>query len=107
MFLVIRHHHMGATRDLQIRTDLDTSLMKAFDFLQELLGIHHDAVADDAGCSLPQNPGRDQVQDVLGLADNDRVSGVGSALGSGYDVRLFGHEIDDLALTLVAPLGAH
>jgi len=47
------------------------------------------------------------VQDVLGLADNDRVSGVGSALGSGYDVRLFGHEIDDLALTLVAPLGAH
>lgn len=47
------------------------------------------------------------MQDVLGLADNDRVSGVSSALGSGDDVRLFGHEIDDLALTLVAPLGAN
>ena len=65
------------------------------------------AVADDAGGAPAKDTGGDEVQDVFGSADDDRVASVGAALGSHDDVSLLGQEIDDLALTLVAPLDAY
>ena len=105
--LVVGEHHVGGIAHVQPALGIDAGLEQPVDLLDQPDRIHHDTVADDAGCSLPQNPGRDQVQDVLGFADDDRVTGVGSALGTDDDVRLLGHEIDDLALALIAPLGAH
>ncbi len=55
---------------------------------------------------LAQDAGRDEVQDVFLLADEDRVAGVVAALRADDDVRLLGQHVNDLAFAFVAPLGA-
>ena len=47
------------------------------------------------------------MQDVLRRANDDGVARVGAALGADDNVRLLSQEVDDLALALIAPLGAH
>ena len=78
--------------------------------LVELVGQHlrvdHDAVADHAQLARVEDPGRDQVElPRLALAD-DRVAGVVAALEADHQVGLLGEQVGDLALALVAPLGA-
>ena len=52
-----------------------------------------------------QDAGRNQVQDRLGRADDQRVPGVVSTLKSHHATGVTGKPVDDLALALVAPLG--
>ena len=47
------------------------------------------------------------TRETLRIADNQRVAGVVPALEPHDDVGLLGEPVDDLALALVAPLGAH
>ena len=79
--------------------------------LVDLLGqhhrVHHHAVADRAQLAGVEDPRRDQVElEGLAVAD-DRVAGVVAALEADHEVGLLGEQVDDLALPLVAPLGAH
>ena len=68
--------------------------------------VDHDAVADHAALAGVEDPGRDQVElPRLAVAD-DRVAGVVAALEAHDGVGVLGEQVDDLALALVAPLGA-
>ena len=74
------------------------------------LGDQHRGV-DDAPCAdgarLPlDDPRRDGTDLVDLVADDDRVSRVGTALIAADEVGLSGKQVDDLALALVAPLRA-
>ena len=105
--LVVREHHVCGVADVQPTGGIDAGFFQAVDLLQQADGVDDDAVADDAGGAFAEDAGGDEVQDVFGPADDDGVAGVGAALGAHDDVGLRGQEVDDLALALVAPLGAH
>ena len=75
------------------------------DLGQQRLGIDHHAVADDAELAAHHAGG--QQRQLVGLvADHQRVAGVVAALEAHHDVGAAGEPVDDLALALVAPLGA-
>src|SRR5690606_5012844 len=67
---------------------------------------HYHAVADQALDILAQDAGRDQVQHGLLAIDHQGVTGVVAALVTHDGGSLVGQQIDDLALTLITPLGA-
>jgi len=77
------------------------------DLGQQLLGVDDDPVADDARRPLVQDARRHKVQDELLIADHHRVARVAAALGPDHHVEILRQEIDDLALSLVAPLHAN
>src|SRR5262249_62076078 len=54
-----------------------------------------------------QDPRRNQMQHGLLAADHERVPGVVPALEAHHALRMVGEPVDDLALALVAPLGAY
>src|SRR4051794_41918203 len=68
--------------------------------------VDDDAVADRADLARVEDPRGDQVElEGLTVAD-DRVAGVVSALKADHDIGLLREQVGDLALALVAPLGA-
>jgi hypothetical protein len=76
------------------------------DFLEQRLRREHHAVADHALRVLMQDARRDEVQDRAVAVDDQRVPGVVPALEAHHRIRLGREQVDDLALALVAPLGA-
>src|SRR5581483_9455527 len=68
-------------------------------------GIEDDPVADDASRSL-ENSGRDLVQDKLTGPRIYGMARIRPALVANDQVGALGEHIHDLALALVAPLGA-
>jgi hypothetical protein len=74
--------------------------------LEERGRVDHDAVADQAALVRAQDPGRHQVEDDGVAVDDHAVAGVRAALVARDQVVLGGEHVDDLALALVAPLGA-
>ncbi len=72
---------------------------------QRLRREHH-AVADEAVDVAAQDARGNQVQHGLLAADDQRVAGVVAALEAHHALRVVGEPVDDLALALVAPLGA-
>ena len=84
----------------------DALLLELGDFVEERVRIEHHAVADDRQLSRPHHAGGQQRQLVGGAVDDQRVAGIVAALEADDDVGLLRQPIDDLALALVAPLGA-
>ena len=68
-------------------------------------GIEHDAIADHRQRAADDARGQ-QRQFVDLVADDQRVAGIVAALEADDDVGAAGEPVDDLALALVAPLGA-
>ena len=89
-----------------IADDADAELLDLGDLLGERPGIDHDAVADDRELALAHHAGRKQRQLIGGAVDHQRVTGIVAALEAHDDVGALGQPVDDLALALVAPLGA-
>src|SRR6185295_16430452 len=75
-------------------------------FPEQRLERQDHAVADQALHVLVKDPRRDQRQHGLLAADDQRVPGVVTALEAGHRGGALGQQVDDLALALVAPLGA-
>ncbi len=93
--------------DAQIfRTDGDALRRELCDLIEERLRIEHDAVADHRELRGPQHARRQQRQLVGFAVDDERVAGIVAALKAHDDVGLLRQPVDDLALPLVAPLGA-
>jgi hypothetical protein len=87
--------------------DVHAARAQPVDLLGEHARIDDRAVADDAELAGIEDPGGDQVE-LPGLpVAHDRVTGVVAALEAHDGVRALGEEVDDLALALVAPLGAY
>jgi hypothetical protein len=53
-----------------------------------------------------EDAGRDQVEDVLALSDDDGVTRIRAALVARDDVDMFAEAVDNFTLPLIAPLGA-
>ena len=103
---MIWKHHVGRIADEQPLCGIDAVLFQPIDLLHEANWIDDHSVADNAGGARAKDTRWDEVQDVLCLANNDRVAGVRATLGAYNDIGLPGQVIDDLALALVASLGA-
>ena len=76
------------------------------DLVGERPRIDDDAVADERQLARPHDAGRKQRQLVGDAVDHQRVAGIVPALEPHHDVGAFRKPVDDLALALVAPLGA-
>ena len=103
-----RQDQRGVLGDLQaLRIDVDAALPEAVDLADEMPGIEDDAVADDAELAGAHDARRQKRQLVGLVADDERVAGIVAALEAHDDVGALAEPVDDLALALVAPLGAH
>src|SRR5580692_10247508 len=104
---MIRENQVGAIADMQAALYLDASLGERFDFSHERARIDNHAGADHRVSLRPQNPARNELQDILVLADDHGVTGV---VPSGYAcdvVERAGEVVDDLAFAFVTPLRAY
>src|SRR4029079_18139828 len=103
---VIRQDEVRLVADEQAIADVDAQPGPHVDLGEQRRRVDDHAVADDAGDAVVQDAGRDEVQDVLLAAHVDGVAGVVTALIAGHHVEPRRHQIDDLALAFIAPLGA-
>jgi hypothetical protein len=102
---VVGHDQVRVGRHAQA-ADVHPPAAQLVELLAEDLGVHDDAVADDARLARVEDPGRHEVElERLAVAD-DRVAGVVAALEAHHGVGLLGEQVGDLPLALVAPLGA-
>ena len=90
----------------QVVADLDAERLELARLLLERHGIDHDPVADDAQDPRVQDPRRNQVQHEALPAHDHGVARVVAAVVARHDLDARGEQVDDLALALVAPLGA-
>src|SRR3984885_3854831 len=88
------------------RGHFDSLATQLLDLLDEMIGIEHDAVADDRQFARPNNPGRKQRKFVNLAVDHERMARVMAALEAHHDIGADRQPIDDLALSFVTPLGA-
>jgi hypothetical protein len=65
------------------------------------------AIADDAVLSFMKHSARNEVENIFLVSDHYRMSGVRTALKTDYDICFLCEEINDLALTFIAPLGTN
>jgi hypothetical protein len=91
--------------DLQARANFHAVALEFGDFLLQRRRRQHHAVADQAQRAFAQDARRNQVQDGLLAADDQRVAGVVTALEAHDGADFPGKQIDDLALAFIAPLG--
>ena len=88
------------------RADGDALAAQPLDLLEQRPGVDHDAVADQRELARAHHA-RGQQRELVGAAvDDQRVAGIVAALEADHDVGPLGEPVDDLALALVAPLGA-
>ena len=103
---MVRHDQVRVGADAQAR-EVDALGAQVVELAGQHLRVDHDAVADRAQLARVEDPGRDQVELPLHAVADDRVAGVVAALEADHEVRVLGEQVGDLALALVAPLGAH
>ena len=103
---VVGHDQVRVGADPQAR-EVDALRAQLVQLAGQHLRVDHDAVADRAQLAGIEDPGRDQVELPVHAVAHDRVAGVVAALEADHHVGLLGQQVDDLALALVAPLGAH
>src|SRR6478672_12796062 len=98
---------MSAIADVEAAADIDTGFCEHFDFFDEGDGINHDAHADNGVLFRTKNAARNELENVLVLADDDGVAGV-VATGNANDVvERAGEIVHDFAFTFVTPLRAN
>ena len=100
-----RHDDVCAGVDAEIIAGY-AALVHVLYFLKQHCGVNNNTAAYKAEGLGVQDTGGKQVQLVNLVAVNHSVACVVSAAGTYYDISLCSHDVDDLALALVAPLGA-
>ncbi len=95
---------MGAIGDLQVVRDHHVSFLEAVDFLQKLLRVHDDTVADHAVLLGREYSGWNQMQCIFLAGDDDGMAGIGTTVVADDVVVIRGEQINDLALAFIAPL---
>ena len=77
------------------------------DLLDQMPGVKDDAIADHRKFAAPHHARGQRVQLVDLAADDKRMARIMPALKPRDDIGAFRKPVDDLALALVPPLGAH
>ena len=103
---MIGQDEVRAVADHQPAFDDDPERLELLDLGEEGRGIDDHAVAEDADRLRVQDARRDQPQHELRARDVDGMAGVVPALVPGDRRKVWGEEVDELALALVAPLRA-
>ncbi len=102
-----RQDQGGVIGEFQIlRRDVEPLPAHRLDFVEERPGVDDDAIADDRQFAGAHDPRGQQAQLVFDIADDQGMPGIGAALKADDDIGPLGQPVDDLALALVAPLGA-
>jgi hypothetical protein len=74
----------------------------------KLTAVHGDVTLDDiAGNASAHNARWDQLQSRLLAIDHQSMARIVTALKANHSLRMIGQQIDDLTLTLIAPLGTN
>ncbi len=102
---MVRQDHLSAIGDKKLLVDVHPQLAQLADFFKKGHRVEHHAVADHGMAVRPQNPAWDQLQDELLAVNDDCMAGVVAAGITGHDRKSVGKNVDDLSLSLVAPLG--
>ena len=89
-----------------VRRDIHAHAGNAGDFVAEMPGIEHHAIADHRQ-GAAHDARRQQRQLVDFFAHNQRVAGVVAALKAHHHISAGREPIDNLALAFIAPLGTH
>ena len=92
--------------DQVVRPEADARLADALDLVEQVPRVDHHAVADDRELAAAHDAGGQEVQLEHLAVDDQRVAGIVAALEAHDHVGPAGQPVDDLALALVAPLGA-
>ena len=103
---VVGQNHLRAVGDKELLIHGHAQLAQLGHFLQKSDRVQHHAVADDALAARPQHAAGNQLQHELLLADDDRVAGVVPARITRHGAEPLAQHVHNLALALVAPLGA-
>ena len=85
----------------------DALIGDALELLDQLFHIQRHAVADDVGDVRVESTGGEDVEREAPVVVDDGVTGVRTALKADDDVRRLRQHVGDLALALVAPVGAN
>ena len=102
---MVRHDQVRVGGDAQ-PTRVDAAVAEVLEFGRDHLRVDDHAVADQAQLPGIEDPGRDEVELVDVVPAHDRMAGVVAALKADHHVGRLGEQVRDLALPLVAPLGA-
>ncbi len=101
-----RKQHVRAIADQKPARDRHAGRFQGVDFGEQRRRIDDQSIADDGLFTGPQDSARNQLQDELLVADKHGVAGIVSALIARHNVEAVGEKIDNLAFTLVSPLGS-
>ena len=101
--LVPRKNQLCEARHLQSSTG-HTTRFEGVDLLEECRQVDDDTIADHRDDVVVENSTRDQLQRILLVTDDDRVTGVVSALVPNDVVVGLGEKVDDLGFALITPL---
>ncbi len=97
---------MRTVGDVQLMLGVDAPRLERVQLGEQLLGIEDDAVAHDAHGALQDTRWYLVKDKGLTLTGIDGMAGIGAALVSHDQIGTLGQNVDDLALTFVAPLSA-
>src|SRR5262249_7764456 len=101
---VVGQNQVRAVANQQIPANCDTKFAQAFDLANQCDRIDHDSVSNYANFAAPENSRRDQVENVFKAMMENGMPGVIAALATNNNISLGRKDVDNLALTFVAPL---
>ena len=101
-----RQNQRTGFADAQTRTHVHAHGLQPGDFLQQLRGGEHHAIADVAGGPGPHDSTGNQVQRGFHTVDDQRVTGIVATLETHHGLGVIRQPVNDFALAFVAPLCA-
>ena len=102
---VVRHEQLHAVGNENVRGG-DAAVRHVLQLGEKRVGIERDAVADDVRDVGIAHARRQQMQRKSAVVVDDGMPGVRAALEADDNIGIRGEHIGDLALALVAPVGA-
>jgi hypothetical protein len=97
---------VGLLRNAELPREVVAALGELLRLGAEQDGVEHHAVADDVGLAALKNTRRDRTEHVLLAVELEGMTGIGTALKTGYDFITGSQHVHYLPLALVAPLQA-
>jgi hypothetical protein len=104
---VVRQNHLGAVGNEQIPVDAETQLAQPRNLFEEGDRIQNHAIANHALASRAEHSAGNELQHETLAANDDRVTGIVPAGIARHGAEALAQHVHNLALALVAPLGAH
>ena len=105
LYLVPRHGDGSLIGELQVlRLHLHAARLDGLHLPGQMLEVDHHTGAQHAGHLRVQDAGGQQVQDELALLGHNGMAGIVATLIARNDIGIFGQQVDDAALALIAPV---